>query len=56
MLTKRKTGQQSAILAAKGIVNGLNIVAFGYNFAHGVSPPTQREGEHLIAGIQKAFR
>jgi acetyl-CoA carboxylase carboxyl transferase subunit beta len=52
---KKKTGQQSAILAAKGTVNGLNIVAFGYNFAHGGAALTQREGEHLIAGIQKAL-
>ena len=52
---KKKTGQQSAILAAKGTVNGLNIVAFGYNFAHGGAALTQREGEHLIAGIQNAL-
>ena len=52
---KKKTGQQSAILAAKGTVNGLNIIAFGYNFAHGGAALTQREGEHLIAGIQKAL-
>ena len=50
---KKKTGQQSAILAAKGTVNGLKIVAFGYNFQHGGAALTQREGEHLIAGIQK---
>ena len=52
---KKKTGQQSAILAAKGTVNGLNIIAFGYNFAHGGAALTQREGEHLVAGIQKAL-
>lgn len=52
---KKKTGQQSAILAAKGTVNGLNVIAFGYNFAHGGAALTQREGEHLISGIQKAL-
>ena len=52
---KKKTGQQSAILAAKGTVNGLKIIAFGYNFAHGGAALTQREGEHLIAGIQTAL-
>ena len=52
---KKKTGQQSAILAAKGKVNGLNIVAFGYNFAHGGASLTQREGEHLVRGIQTAL-
>ncbi len=52
---KKKTGQQSAILAAKGKVNGLNVVAFGYNFAHGGASLTQREGEHLISGIQTAL-
>ena len=52
---RKKTGQQSAILAAKGKVNGLNIVAFGYNFLMGGSSLTQREGEHLLAGIQKAL-
>ena len=52
---KKKTGQQSAILAAKGTVNGLNIIAFGYNFQHGGAALTQREGEHLIAGIQRAL-
>ena len=52
---KEKTGQQSAILAAKGTVNGLNVIAFGYNFAHGGGALTQREGEHLIVGIQKAL-
>ena len=52
---KKKTGQQSAILAAKGTVNGLNVIAFGYNFAHGGAAMTQREGEHLITGIQRAL-
>ena len=52
---KNKTGQQSAILAAKGTVNGLRIIAFGYNFQHGGAALTQREGEHLLAGIQKAL-
>ena len=52
---RKKTGQQSAILVAKGKVNGLNIVAFGYNFSMGGSSLTQREGEHLLAGIQKAL-
>ena len=52
---KKKTGQQSAILAANGKVNGLNIVAFGYNFAHGGASLTQREGEHLVRGIQTAL-
>ena len=52
---KKKTGQQSAILAAKGKVNGLNVIAFGYNFMFGGSALTNREGEHLIAGIQKAL-
>ena len=52
---KKKTGQQSAILAAKGKVNGLSIIAFGYNFAHGGASLTQREGEHLINGIQTAL-
>jgi len=52
---KKKTGQQSAVLAAKGKVNGLNIVAFGYNFDHGGASLTQREGEHLISGIQTAL-
>jgi acetyl-CoA carboxylase carboxyl transferase subunit beta len=52
---KKKTGQQSAILAAKGKVNGLSIIAFGYNFAHGGAALTQREGEHLTAGIQQAL-
>ena len=52
---RKKTGQQSAILAAKGRLNGLNVIAFGYNFAHGGAALTQREGEHLIAGIQKAL-
>ena len=52
---KKKTGQQSAILAAKGRVNGLNVIAFGYNFSFGGSALTNREGEHLIAGIQKAL-
>lgn len=52
---KKKTGQQSAILVAKGTVNGLKIIAFGYNFQHGGAALTQREGEHLIAGIQKAL-
>ena len=52
---RKKTGQQSAILAAKGTVNGLNVIAFGYNFSHGGGAMTQREGEHLIAGIQRAL-
>ena len=52
---RKKTGQQSAILAAKGTVNGLNVIAFGYNFAHGGAAMTQREGEHIIAGIQRAL-
>ena len=52
---RKKTGQQSAVLVAKGKVNGLNILAFGYNFSHGGAALTQREGEHLLAGIQKAL-
>ena len=32
---QEKTGQESAILIATGKMNGLKIVAFGYNFAFG---------------------
>jgi acetyl-CoA carboxylase beta subunit len=31
------------------------VIAFGYNFAHGGAAMTQREGEHLITGIQRAL-
>ncbi len=51
----KKTNQDSAILAGLGKVNGLNIVAFGYNFAFGGSAMTPRENEQLLSGIQKAL-
>ena len=51
----KKTNQDSAILAGLGTVNGLKIVAFGYNFAFGGSAMTPRENEQLLSGIQKAL-
>ena len=51
----KKTNQDSAVLAGIGKVNGLKIVAFGYNFAFGGSAMTPRENEQLMSGIQKAL-
>ena len=52
---QKKTGQDSAILIAAGKMNGLNIVAAGYNFAFGASAISLRESEHLLAGMQYAI-
>ena len=51
----KKTNQDSAVLAGIGKVNGLKIVAFGYNFAFGGNAMTPRENEQLMSGIQKAL-
>ena len=52
---QKKTGQQSAILIAKGKVDGLNVVAAGYNFAFGGAAMTIRESEHLLVAMQTAL-
>ena len=52
---QKKTGQQSAILIAAGKMNGLNIVAAGYNFSFGASTISLRESEHLLSGMQYAI-
>lgn len=52
---QKKTGQQSAVLVAKGKVKGLKVIAFGYNFSHGGGAMTQRENEHILVGIQTAL-
>jgi acetyl-CoA carboxylase carboxyl transferase subunit beta len=51
----KKTNQDSAVLAGIGEVNGLKIVAFGYNFSFGGNAMTPRENEQLMSGIQKAL-
>ncbi len=51
----KKTGQDSAILAGKGTINGLKIIAFGYNFSFGGNAMTPRENEQLLSGIQMAM-
>ena len=52
---QKKTGQQSAILIAEGKVDGLNVIAAGYNFAFGGAAMTLRESEHLLTAIQTAI-
>jgi acetyl-CoA carboxylase carboxyl transferase subunit beta len=52
---QKKTGQQSALFIAKGKVDGLNIVAVGYNFAFGGGAMSLRESEHLLTAMQVAL-
>ena len=51
---QKKTDQESAILIAKGKVDGLNVIAAGYNFLFGGGSQTLRESEHLLAAQQVA--
>ena len=52
---QKKTGQQSALLIAKGKVDGLNVIAAGYNFAFSGGAMSLRESEHLLAAMQIAL-
>ena len=52
---QKKTGQQSALLIARGKIDGLNVVAVGYNFAFGGAAFSQRENEHFLAAVQYAL-
>ena len=53
--TKKKTGQQSALLVGHGKIGGIKAVAVGYNFAFGGAAFSQRENEHFLSAAQFAM-